>query len=184
MDYKYEFNGISTNQYEDIKDFIEYQDQGLIIETVPFIVELEDKEVELHLYIEDLDMGEYGEDTGHVVSIGVIPAFDSLSKKSQDKILDQFMPEDRASMLENKDSLLFDIFLYGMHVSLRSQTEEDEDKVEHLIKSAIAVRRGVSGLIGFELDRCQNLLGNTGWDFLDDYCCDKDLIQTALARYS
>ena len=181
---KYEFNGISTEQYTDITDFIEYQDQGLIIETVPFMVELDGKDVELHLYIKNLDMGEYGENTGHIVSVGVIPAFDSLSKKNQDNILDQFMPEDRESMLENKDSLLFDIYLYGMHVCLRSQSEENEDKVEHLVNSAIATRGAVSGLIGFELDRYQNRIGNTGWDFLADFCEDKDLIATAMARFN
>ena len=44
---KYEFSGMSTDNYTDIKEFIEYQDNGLMIETVPFIVELENKEVEL-----------------------------------------------------------------------------------------------------------------------------------------
>ena len=179
---KYEFAGISTEQYTDIKNFIEYEDNGLIIETEPFTVELDDKEVKLHLYIEDLDMSEYDNTDEHIISVGVIPSFDSLSKKNQDTILEQFMPEDRESMFEDKDSLLFDIFLYGMHVSLRSQTETDSDKVEHLVKSAIATRHAVSGLVGFELDRYQNRIGNTGWDFLGSYCTDLDLINTALAR--
>lgn len=178
----YEFSGISTEQYEDIKEFIEYQDSGLIIETVPFTVELEDKEVELYLYIEDLDMAEFDTVTDHIVSIGVIPSFDSLSKDNQEKILDQFMPEDRAGLLEDKESLLFDIFSYGFHLGLRSETVKQED-AEKTVESAIAVRRAVSGLIGFELDRYMNRIGNTGWDFLDDYCNDKDLLQMALARY-
>ena len=178
----YEFSGISTEQYEDIKEFMEYQDNGLIIETVPFTVELEDKEVELYLYIEDLDMAEFDTVTDHIVSIGVIPSFDSLSKDSQESILDQFMPEDRDKMLEDKESLLFDIFLYGFHLGLRSETVKQED-AEKTVESAIAVRRAVSGLIGFELDRYMNRIGNTGWDFLDDYCNDKDLLQMALARH-
>lgn len=180
---KFEFSGISTEQYEDIKEFIEYQDQGLIIETVPFTVELENKEVELYLYIEDLDMSEYDTVTDHVISIGVIPSFDSLSKDNQEKILDQFMPEDRERMLEDKEGLLFDIFLYGFHLGLRSETVKQED-AEKTFESAIAVRRAVSGLIGFELDRHMNRIGNTGWDFLDSYCTDKDLLQMALARFN
>lgn len=179
---RFEFDGMSTDNYTDIKEFIEYQDQGLIIETVPFTVELDSKEVELYLYIEDLDMSEYDTTTDHVISIGVIPSFDSLSEKSKKSILDQFMPEDRESMLEDKESLLFDIFLYGMHVSLKSETV-NESEAEHKVESAIACRHAVSGLIGFDLDRYQNRIGNTGWDFLSSYCEDKDLIGTALARF-
>lgn len=178
---KYEFAGMSTEQYEDIKEFIEYHDNGLIIETVPFTVELEDKEVELYLYIEDLDMAEFDTVTDHIVSIGVIPSFDSLSEKNKESILNQFMPEDRERMLEDKEGLLFDIFLYGFHIGLRCETIKEED-AEKTVESAIAVRRAVSGLIGFELDRHMNRVGNTGWDFLDSYCTDKDLLQMALAR--
>ena len=178
---KYEFAGISTDNYTDIKEFIEYQDSGLIIETVPFTVELESKEVELYLYIEDLDMSEYDTTTDHIVSIGVIPSFDSLSEKNKESILDQFMPEDRERMLEDKESLLYDIFLYGMHVALKTESVS-ESEAEHKVESAIACRHAVSGLIGFDLDRYQNRIGNTGWDFLDSYCTDKDLIQMALAR--
>ena len=180
---KFEFDGMSTDNYTDIKEFIEFQDSGLIIETVPFTVELDNKEVELYLYIEDLDMSEYDTTTDHIVSIGVIPSFDSLSEKNKESILDQFMPEDRESMLEDKEGLLFDIFLYGMHVSLKSETV-DESEAEHKVESAIACRHAVSGLIGFDLDRYQNRIGNTGWDFLSSYCEDKDLIKTALARFN
>ena len=180
---KYEFSGMSTDNYTDIKEFIEYQDNGLMIETVPFIVELENKEVELYLYIEDLDMAEFDTTTDHVISIGVIPSFDSLSEKNKEAILDQFMPEDRERMLEDKEGLLFDIFLYGMHVSLKAETV-DESEAEHKVQSAIACRHAVSGLIGFDLDRYQNRIGNTGWDFLSSYCEDKDLVKTALARFN
>ena len=180
---KFEFSGMSTNNFVDIKEFIEFQDSGLIIETVPFTVELENKEVELYLYIEDLDMSEYDTITDHVISIGVIPSFDSLSEKNKENILDQFMPEDRESMLEDKESLLYDIFLYGMHVSLKSETVK-ESEAEHKVQSAIACRHAVSGLIGFDLDRYQNRIGNTGWDFLSSYCEDTDLVKTALARFN
>lgn len=180
---KFEFAGMSTDNFVDIKEFIEFQDSGLMIETVPFTVELENKEVELYLYIEDLDMSEYDTTTDHVISIGVIPSFDSLSEKNKETILDQFMPEDRERMLEDKEMLLYDIFTYGMHVSLKAETVKDSE-AEHKVQSAIACRHAVSGLIGFELDRCQNRIGNTGWDFLSSFCGDKDLIKTALARFN
>ena len=180
---KFEFSGMSTDNFVDIKEFIEFQDSGLMIETVPFTVELENKEVELYLYIEDLDMSEYDTTTDHVISIGVIPSFDSLSEKNKETILDQFMPEDRERMLEDKEMLLYNIFTYGMHVSLKAETVK-ESEAEHKVQSAIAVRHAVSGLIGFDLDRYQNRIGNTGWDFLSSFCEDTDLIKTALARFN
>lgn len=180
---KFEFSGMSTDNFVDIKESREYQGSGLIIETVPFTVELENKEVELYLYIEDLDLSEFDISTDHEISIGVIPSFDSLSEKNKESILDQFMPEDRERMLEDKESLLYDIFLYGMHVSLKSETV-NESEAEHKVQSAIAVRHAVSGLIGFDLDRYQNRIGNTGWDFLSSYCEDTDLVKTALARFN
>lgn len=181
---KFEFSGMSTDNFVDIKEFLEYQDSGLMVETVPFTVELENKEVELYLYIEDLDMSEYDTTTtDHVISIGVIPSFDSLSEKNKESILSEFMPEDRERMLEDKEMLLYDIFNYGMHIALRSETVK-ESEAEHKVKSAIACRHAVSGLIGFELDRYKNRVGNTGWDFLSYFCEDKDLVKTALARFN
>ena len=175
---KYEFDNMTTEDFkEDIKK-------------TPFTVELENKEVELHIYIEDLDMGEYGEDTGHYISIGVIPSYNSLSDDNKNNIISQFMPEDQKAMLEDPFSLLFDNFLYGFHVMLHNEHipfNEDEDKmlseVEYKINSAMATHNAVEGLIGFDLDKYVNRIGNTGWDFLEDFCSDKDLITTALARF-
>ena len=117
---KYEFDNMTTEDFrEDVKkDFEEYSDQGLYIKRTPFTVELENKKIELYTYIEDLDMGEYGEDTGHYISIGVIPSYNSLSEDNKKRILDQYMPEDQKAMLEDPICLLFDNFLYGFHVML------------------------------------------------------------------
>lgn len=189
---KYEFDNMTTEDFrEDVKkDFEEYSDQGLYIKRTPFTVELENKKIELYTYIEDLDMGEYGEDTGHYISIGVIPSYNSLSEDNKKRILDQYMPEDQKAMLEDPICLLFDNFLYGFHVMLHNEQvpfNEDEDKmlneVEYKVNSAMAVHNAVEGLIGFDLDKYVNRIGNTGWDFLEDFCSDKDLITTALARF-
>ena len=182
---KYEFDGISTEQFneQDRQNFMEYNEEYLIDKT-PFTVELDDKEVQLHLYIEDLDVAEYGDGTDeHIISIGVVPAFESLSAKHQEDILSQFTDEDREFYKNNTDCLLFDSITYGFGITLRSETVKNPDDVEYKVNSAIAVRSAVSGLIGFELDRYMNRIGNTGWDFLSDYCMDVDLIKTAMARF-
>jgi hypothetical protein len=94
------------------------------------------------------------------------------------------MEEDREFYKNNTDALLPDIISYGFGITLRSETVENPEDVEDKVNSAIAVRHGVSGLIGFELDRYVNRIGNTGWDLLADYCNDEDIIKKALARYN
>jgi hypothetical protein len=121
----------------------------------------------------------------HIITIGVVPAFESLTEKHQEDILSQFMEEDRVFYKNNTDALLFDIILYGFGITLRNETVENPEDVEDKVNSAIAVRHAVSGLIGFELDRYVNRIGNTGWDFLANYCNDEDLTANAMAkRYS
>ena len=180
---KYEFDGISTESFnpEDKKEFEEHYD-GTLIEKRPFEVELENKNINLHIFIQDTDMSEYEDSTDHIITIGVVPSFESLSDKSKEDILSQFIEEDREYFKEHTDELLMDNLSYGFSVPLHTVTVQPEE-VEHAIESAIAVRFGVSGLIGFELDRPRNMIGSTGWDLLNDYCCDIDFIKTTLNRY-
>ena len=182
----YEFNGISTedfNPQDRENEFTEMYD-GTLIENKSFTVELDDKEIELHLYIQDTDMAEYDDCTDHIITIGVVPAFKSLSAKNQESILSQYdIAEDREKLKEDTMWQLEDEISYGFGLPLRTVTVSDLNELEHTINSAIAVRHAVSGLIGFELDRYMNRIGNTGWDFLADYCNDVDLIQTACARF-
>ena len=181
----YEFDGISTEQFneQDRTDkFYEMYD-GTLIEKEPFTVELDNKEIQLHLYIQDIDMAEYEDSTDHIISIGVVPTLASLSEYNQERILGQYdIVEDREKLKEDIAWQLEDIISYGLGIELRSVTVTDLDKVGYTLNSAIAVRHAISGLIGFELDRCKNMIGNTGWDFLEDFCEDKDIVQMAMDR--
>jgi hypothetical protein len=175
----YEFCGIKTEQYneQDREQFTEVSDY-ILIKNKPFKVELENKEVELYTYIENLDMSEYEDgNTSHIITIGVIPSFTSLSEKNRDSILSQFTDDDKP----DNEQLLLETLYYGCSIQLRNETVEPEE-VEQTIKSAIATHSAVEGLIGFELDRYVNRIGNTGWDYLDDYCNDKNLLDMALSR--
>ena len=181
----YEFDGISTEQYnpQDRENFTEPYD-GTLVEKDTFTVELDSKEVQLHIYIEDTDMSEYEDTQDHVITLGVVPSFNSLTAEHQEDILNQFMPEDRELMLQDTSALIQDALSYGFGIPLHTVTISNPDNVEHAINSAIAVRSGVSGLIGFELDRPRNLIGNTGWDLLSDYCEGVDSVQLALSRFN
>ena len=100
----YEFDGISTEQFneQDRELFTEYY-EGTLIEKDNFTVELDSKEVKLHLYIEHIDMSEYEDTDDQIISIGVVPAFESLSEKHQQDILGQFTEDDQEYFKNHTD---------------------------------------------------------------------------------
>ena len=182
---QYKFSTMTTEQFneKDMDNFTNHFDT-IWISKEPFKVELDTKEIELHLFIEYLDMSECIADCNtQEISIGVIPTFNSLSDNHKNDLLRQFSEEDREQYKANPTSLLYDILVYGLKITLHTETTEDLNKVDHLIKSAVAVSPCVSGLIGFDLDKMQNRIGNTGWDLLSDYCEGADLIELAMDRY-
>ena len=182
---QYKFSTMTAERFDekDMDNFTNHYDT-IWISKEPFKVQLDTKEIELHLFIEYLDMSECIADCNtQEISIGVIPTFDSLSDKHKNDLLSQFPEEDREQYKANPTSLLYDILVYGLKITLHTETTEDLNKVDHLIKSAVAVSPCVSGLIGFDLDKMQNRIGNTGWDLLSDYCEGADLIELAMDRY-
>ena len=182
---QYKFSTMTAEQFDekDMDNFTNHFDT-IWISKEPFKVELDTKEIELHLFIEHLDMSECIEDCNtQEISIGVIPTFDSLSDKHKNDILSQYTADEKEKMLANPTALLYDILAYGFKITLHTETTEDLNKVDHLIKSAVAVSPCVSGLIGFDLDRMFNRIGNTGWDFLSDYCENANLVQLAMNKY-
>lgn len=181
----YKFSTMTTEQFneQDMDKFENYFDQ-VWISKEPFKVQLDSKDVDLHLFIEYMDLSEYMEDTQtQEVSIGIIPSFNSLTDKHKDDILSQYTKEEQDSVKNNPKALLYDVMSYGLKITLHTETTQNVNEVDHLIKSAVAVSPCVSGLIGFDLDRTFNRIGNTGWDFLSDYCEGADLLQLALKRY-
>lgn len=172
-DYKYTFDNMSTNCEPQDNEFTEL-DNEITIANRPFKVELENKEVELYLYIECLDMSEYDNSHDYVITMGVVPAFKDLSEKHQENILSQYSIEDRERIKADNLQLIEDTYNYGYYVPLHSVTVTNE--VEHAMKSAKATHGAVTGLIGIELDKMRNRIGNTGWDMLDDYCNDVDIL--------
>ena len=181
---QYKFSTMTAAHFNEknMDTFTNYFDT-IWIKKEPFKVELDTKDIELYLFIEHLDMSEYTADCNtQEISIGVIPAFDSLSDKYKNGLLSQFTAEDREQYKANPTALLYDILCYGLKLILHAETTEDLNRVDHLIKSAIAVSPCVISLIGFDLDKMQNRIGNTGWDFLSDYWEGANLIKLAMDR--
>lgn len=183
---QYKFSTMTAEHFNEknMDNFTNYFDT-VWIRKEPFKIELDTKEIELHLFIEHLDMSAYTTDCNtQEISIGVIPTFDSLSDEHKNDLLSQFAAEDQEQYRANPTDLLYEILRYEFKITLHTETTEDLNKVDHLIKSAVAVSPCVSGLIGFELDKIQNRIGNTGWDVLSDYCEGVDLLELASNRYN
>ena len=183
---QYKFSTMTAERFneQDMDNFTNHFDT-IWISKEPFTVELDTKKIKLHLFIEYLDMSECIADCNtQEVSIGVVPTFDSLSEEHKNQILSQYTADEKERMLANPAALLYDILVYGYKIALHSETTEDLNKVDHLIKSAVAVSPCVSGLIGFDLDRVFNRIGNTGWDFLSNYCENANLVQLAMNKYN
>lgn len=92
------------------------------------------------------------------------------------------MDEDRECLLKDKECLLMDILYYGYAIPLHNKTVKS-DNLNDTIDSAMAVSPCIKGLIGFELDRMINRIGNTGWDLLRDFYEGISSIRVALERY-
>ena len=183
---QYKFSTMTAERFneQDMDNFTNHFDT-IWISKEPFTVELDTKKTKLHLFIEYLDMSECIADCNtQEVSIGIVPTFDSLSEEHKNQILSQYTADEKERMLANPAALLYDILVYGYKIALHTETTEDLNKVDHLIKSAVAVSPCVSGLIGFDLDRVFNRIGNTGWDFLSNYCENANLVQLAMNKYN
>ena len=182
--YKYEFSNMKTNTLTDeIKQEFKKYYANIWINTHSFKVELDTKEVDLHVYISITDMSEFTYDSDeYLVTLGVIPSFNSLTDSCQKTILNQFTDEDRERFLKDKEHLLMEILDYGYTIQLHNEKIMSDNLID-TIDSAMAISPCIRGLIGFELDKIINKIGNTGWDLLRDFCEGIDLIRVALGRY-
>ena len=184
---KYQFGGYSTDSIDTDSTFQEYEegDSFFYIENDIHECEISNKKVKYQIVIENLDFHQStGEKNGdrYIVTLFLVPIFKSLSKSYKQSILDEFNEEEQKYYNKNYDMLTRDIFDYGFNIPLETQSARTEKEAEKLVEIAKAIIPCVTGLIGFVLDAPRNMIGNTGWDFLEDYCSDKDLLKLAMKR--
>lgn len=182
----HKFSTMTTEElYPELRDNYFKNYDKTLIQKEPFTVELDDKEIKLHLFIRNVDMSDYEDSQDHIIEIGIIPSFNSLTEKHQHDITNQYDHNEKDMLLNDNITLLSDVLDYGFTLTLHSETitTTDMDKVQELMDTALSVSPCVSGLIGFDLDRIYNRIGNTGWDILNEYCCGVDRLDAVLERY-
>lgn len=84
--------------------------------------------------------------------------------------------------LEESEITPYDIFSYGCAVLMGTENV-NSDVIEDVYINEIATITGsIDRLRGFYLDKYQNRIGSTGWDYLEDYINGEDAVQKALNR--
>lgn len=145
----------------------------------------DDREVEFKLVVQVEDLyGLCGEDSckGQVdIEVLLVP----LAKYCSEKTLK------RANTDEDRPTDEQDLYDYGCYVvmgrelleGIEGDTPLDTEVVKDKIKAAVASMTFYGGTCGFSLDRYQNRIGNTGWDYLNEWCRDIDMTKVALERW-
>ena len=145
----------------------------------------DDREVEFKLVVQAEDLyGLCGEDSckGQVeIEVLLVP----LAKYCSEKTLK------RANTDEDRPTDEQDLYDYGCYVvmdrelleGIEGDTPLDTEEVKDKIKAAVASMSFYGGTCGFSLDRYQNLIGNTGWDYLNEWCKDIDMAKVAIERW-
>ena len=188
---KYEFGNVST-ELDDFKldDHVEnnYNDgeRWLLWSKSTYKCYLDEKEVEFKLVVQADDLyGLCGDKfcKGKVeVELYLVP----LAKCCNEATLK------KANGGDDRPTDEQDLFDYGCTVLMGRESLEDiegddpleTDTVKHTVHSAVAVLSAYGGMCGFYLDRYQNRIGSTGWDYLNEWCGDgTDFCQAALNRW-
>lgn len=188
---KYEFGNVST-ELDDFKldDHVEnnYNDgeRWLLWSKSTYKCYLDEKEVEFKLVVQADDLyGLCGDKSckGKVeVELFLVPLAKCCTKATLKK----------ANSGDDRPTDEQDLFDYGCTVLMGRESLEDiegddpleTETVKHTVHSAVAVLSTYGRLCGFYLDRYQNRIGSTGWDYLNEWCGDgTDLCQAALNRW-
>jgi len=107
----------------------------------------------------DFDNSIEDSDQKYLVSVDVVKTSKYLPKKELKAVAS-------CCCIPLKDITCWDIATYGLRANLTNFTIESEnlDNSLNYIANCLSV---YTGLFGFYMDRYQNQIGNTGWDFLD-----------------
>lgn len=128
-------------------------------------VGLSEKDIEVWVALKVTDLSEfmssddYKEDERFVVEVICVPTPESLTESARESVTygDDFEPN------------IYDIDSYGYSVSLWQQACA-EGEVEGVLEKAAEDAKGIKTMIGFNLDKPYNRMGDDGWSILESAC--------------
>ncbi len=122
-----------------------------------------------------------GEDD-YFVDLMVVPTYDSLGNEHKKTLLEY-------GSVEECDVNIYDVVTEGFSLSIgcKSLPTNDTPMDEHegllsVLDSIASVFETINSLRGFYFDKYVNRIGNTGWDFLNDFINDIPFIDSLNKR--
>lgn len=188
---KYNFAGVSTDDDRyTLKDkFIERYndgDEAYYVSKQTFNHVEDGLSFRYKYVIEVMDMRELCGEDRVTVNLLIVPTLQSLSEKNRKSVLEGFGDD-----VPTYD-ITPDIVMTGLSVALGGEAFEvgedddweDHDEIRECLNGIANIFETINSMRGFWLDRIQNRIGNTGWDFLHDYINDKPFQEAAFERYN
>lgn len=157
-----------------VSDTIDWCSESFWYSKDTYKVELDDREVEFRLCVSATDYYEMcgDEPEGQVaVDIELVPVPSAFDKSKLESIA-------HSAGVDVDEVTLNDVRGYGCYLRLAGETLEGLDEKTKMDSDELLDKVRTASyffdtfgriMIGFYLDRRQNMLGNTGWDFLEDY---------------
>ena len=188
---KYNFAGVSTDEHRyTLEDkFVErYNDGGeaYYVSKQTFNHVEDGLSFRYKYVIEVMDFREFCDEDKVTVNLMIVPTLQSLSEKNRKSVVDQFGDD-----IPTFD-ITEDIARYGLQVALGGEEFEvddedsdweDREEIRECLNGIANIFETINSMRGFWLDRIQNGIGNTGWDFLNDYINDQSFTEAAFNRY-
>lgn len=185
MEYKHTFAGISSNGTANWKDefdiVCDYGTEMIVVSKEEYKCYLGEKTINYRIGVQLESSEEFNNDNPPyvVANMYLIPAFRNLSRNNRDDIV-KFVGNSTIDLNKygKKDDLTYyqDVISYGTTVFLASQDKNYTNKNEYdkninsILNDIANTYTGITGLIGFYLDKPTNMLGMTGWDWLRMHC--------------
>lgn len=198
--YAHSFNGTRFNTLDKSildKDFtcIDLDDSKFYVTKKTYQHREDVIEFDYKYLIEVMDMRCYDESPAPaIVSLYLVPTFDSWKAKDIEDFR-TFIGLDEEDFATDKasDTLYSDVPSYGHNLLMGSDKVDDladeetldSERVMEMVHSCANILMSVDGLLGFYLDRPQNRLGTSGWDYLKEWLTDGyDALKATIERYS
>jgi hypothetical protein len=183
---KHEIFGISTDmdiKFDEKFEVIYDSGETMIAQSKEtFTHEEEGLNFKYKYVIEVADGNTWDGENNYYIELSVVPTFDSLCNKKKEYLLD-------SACVEECDVNIYDVFNegYSLFIGYEKYPTNDIPMDEHkevtsALDSIASVFETINAIRGFYFDKYVNRIGNTGWDFLNDFINDIPFIDSLNKR--
>jgi len=187
MSMKHEIFGISTDmdiKFDEKFEVIYDSGETMVAQSKEtFTHEEEGLNFKYKYVIEIQDGNTWDGEDDYFIDLMVVPTYDSLGNKHKKCVLEY-------GSVEECDVNTYDVVTEGFSLSIGSKSlltdgipMDEHEGVLSVLDSIASVFELINSMRGFYFDRYVNRMGNTGWDFLNDYINDIPFTDSLMKRY-